>query len=505
MPVPKFVQAKKTTLKSSITAAETTEIVLKNLVDIYGNALAMSDFEGTLYLTIEPGSDNEEILSATDFTVNSDGSVSLDTGIARGLTAKSPYGAAGTARAHAAGVIVIVSNNPQLYDAMMDFVVNLEDAQTVAGVKTFSSVPKTSAGNPTADEDLARKAYVDSVVGGVAITNQLVIAGDAGETVAAGDLIYFDSVTANEWMLCDADTAATVENVILGIAQGAGTDGNPITSGVLLRGVDSNQTGMTPGALQYAGNTAGAIAESAGTTEVTVGLAYDATTLYFNPRFNQMLTEDQQDALAGTSGTPSNTNKYVTSDDVSDAAVSAKIVRATGTALPALSGENLTNIPEKESLFTANVAFSNTITETTIMTFSLGANQLGTGNILKIRIPVTDFGLQSAASDTFTLKLKYGATTVATATFVNSGTNFNAGFGYIEAVLVGAGTTSSQEGSILFTATATATGISIGAGATGTATEDSTGALTVAVTGQFSVANANSDFTTPHGYAEIIK
>jgi hypothetical protein len=55
-------------------------------------------------------------------------------------------------------------------------------------------------------------------------------------------------------------------------------------------------------------------------------------------------SSDQKAALAGTSGTPSSTNKYVTADDVSDAAASGKIVRATGTALPALSGANLTGL-----------------------------------------------------------------------------------------------------------------------------------------------------------------
>lgn len=55
-------------------------------------------------------------------------------------------------------------------------------------------------------------------------------------------------------------------------------------------------------------------------------------------------TQGENDALVGSSGTPSSSNKYITADDVSDAAVSGKIVRATGTALPALDGANLTNV-----------------------------------------------------------------------------------------------------------------------------------------------------------------
>jgi hypothetical protein len=55
-------------------------------------------------------------------------------------------------------------------------------------------------------------------------------------------------------------------------------------------------------------------------------------------------TQDQNDALAGSSGTPSSTNTFVTTDDVSDAAVTGKIVRATGTKLPALFADNLKSV-----------------------------------------------------------------------------------------------------------------------------------------------------------------
>lgn len=41
--------------------------------------------------------------------------------------------------------------------------VKLTGAQTIAGVKTFSSIPVGPAANPTTDNQLARKGYVDSV------------------------------------------------------------------------------------------------------------------------------------------------------------------------------------------------------------------------------------------------------------------------------------------------------------------------------------------------------
>jgi len=79
--------------------------------------------------------------------------------------------------------------------------------------------------------------------------------------------------------------------------------------------LDANQSGLTAGAIYYASNTAGGISSSAGTQEVTVGFSYSTTQLYFNPRFNQQLTEDQQDALAATT-TPASGNKFITQKDL---------------------------------------------------------------------------------------------------------------------------------------------------------------------------------------------
>lgn len=208
-------------------------------------------------------------------------------------------------------IVELGTNPPQIYNELL----RKNDDETITSVITFTdpNIPAMDVYSaPTDDKQLATKKYVDDIAsGGTASINRIVVAGTAGETVAAGNLVYWDA-TDKEWKLCDADTAATVENVLLGIAQGAGTDGNTISGGVLLFGLDSNQTGLTVGVLYYAGNTAGGISSSAGTTEVTVGISKSATTLYFCPRFNQQINEDIQDALGGSDGTPSNSNKYLT-------------------------------------------------------------------------------------------------------------------------------------------------------------------------------------------------
>lgn len=182
-------------------------------------------------------------------------------------------------------IVELGSHPPQLLNSYVD----LYNEQTIEGMKSVS--------NPTASGHIANKAYVDAAALGSATVDQLIVAATAGETIAAGELCYFDT-TDNEWKLCDADTASSVNNVMLGIAQGAGTDGGTISGGMLLRGIDTNQTGMTQGDLMYASNTAGAIASSTGTTERVIGVARSATDLYFDPVFYYTLTAAQKSAIS---------------------------------------------------------------------------------------------------------------------------------------------------------------------------------------------------------------
>lgn len=199
-------------------------------------------------------------------------------------------------------IVALGSNPPQLLNNFVD----KGREQTITGLKTVPT--------PTAAGHIATKGYVDDAALGSATVDRVIEAGNAGETVAAGELVYFDT-TDNEWKLTDADTATTVNAVKLGIAQGAGTNGNPIDGGVLTLGQDDNQSGMTAGDPMYAGNTAGAISSTTGTTTRIIGIARSATALYFDPNFSYIPTDNEKDAMAGTDGTPSSSNKFVTDSD----------------------------------------------------------------------------------------------------------------------------------------------------------------------------------------------
>lgn len=237
-------------------------------------------------------------------------------------------------------IVELGTNVPQLLNNFVD----KGRAQIISGIKTFSALPQITAGNPVADNDIARKAYVDLTATGSATYDQNLIPGNAGATVAAGEVIYLKE-SDGEWYLADGSASATCENVIIGIAQGAGTDGNAISGGILIGGIDKNAT-YTAGSKYYITDVAGALGTSAGTVEVLVGTGDANNNLVFEHNVTlETLTANEKDALAGTSGTPSTSNKFVTNDDTSDAAGSGKIVRATGTALPALDASNLTNVP----------------------------------------------------------------------------------------------------------------------------------------------------------------
>lgn len=126
---PKFVQTKLTSLKIGISATEASEIVLRELVDVYGNDVSISDYGNIIYFTFNPGGENEEVIACTGFTRNSDGSVTLNTGIQRGRAVVAPYGAGGTARPHAGGTIVAIADTPHLFEAILDYI----DEVAIAG------------------------------------------------------------------------------------------------------------------------------------------------------------------------------------------------------------------------------------------------------------------------------------------------------------------------------------------------------------------------------------
>jgi len=297
------------TLAQAILSTDTT-FRLSDILGWNGSALTSSDF-GSVAFGAFLSADRTvmELFSYDPTTIASSSVLFIDrglyfTGVNTSVTANKLDWPAGST------TVQLGSDIPQL----MALFAGVQNTNAFTGSNSFTLLPTSTGGDATIGTQLVTYAQALAMATGTAAINRIVVAGNAGETVAAGNFLYLD-VADGEWKKCDADTAATVDNIILGLAQGAGTDGNLITSGVLIFGLDSNQTGLTNDSPYYASNTAGAISSTPGTTEVSVGISRSTTSILFYPRYNQQLTEDQQDALVGTSGTPSASNKYVTNDD----------------------------------------------------------------------------------------------------------------------------------------------------------------------------------------------
>ncbi len=269
MAIPNIIADFSTILALKVAAGATTA-TLVSATDSDGVALPT----GTYGFTIDRKNSNKEYITATltGTALTDIKTIAVGTGIA----------STGFARAHRRNAEVIIS----------DFVV----------IKRLQDVFETGydyAISPTSDYMLATKKYVDDLaLGGATTVDKVTVAGIAGETLAAGNLVYLKVADAR-WWKCDADDASTIDNVMLGIAQGSGTAGNAITSGVLIKGVDSNQSALSAFTVYYASNTAGGISSSSGTITRVIGISHPsvATKLYFDPDFNKVYKNYAVDAV----------------------------------------------------------------------------------------------------------------------------------------------------------------------------------------------------------------
>jgi hypothetical protein len=296
----RFAQLQPFSLAGSGAIIGATSITLKSMLDIDGTALSMAGTFGAIgYGTLEPGNGaNEEQISFTGLVNNANGTTTLS-GV-KNVSFVYPYTeTSGLSKTHAGSTTFIISNTSGYYNK---FVAKNNDG-TVAETLTFTdpNIPEMNSQTvlSTDDAQFITKYHFDTNGGNTSNFNRTVVAGVAGETIAVDQLVYL-KVSDGRWWLCDADTAATVENVILGISQGSGTAGNSITNGVLTNGLNTfSALTLTANTKYFASNTAGGFSSSAGTFEVSLGESQTTTTFLFNPRFDQQLTENQQDALAG--------------------------------------------------------------------------------------------------------------------------------------------------------------------------------------------------------------
>jgi hypothetical protein len=153
----KYAQLQPFTLAGSGSNLGDTTLTLSSFNDIDGNALSMTAFGTKGYGTLEPGSSTqEEQISFTGISTNSDGSVTL-TGVSNVLFL-SPYTeTSGLAKIHAGGVRFVISNTSGFYSTFA----NTQDSETIDEVWMFAATPSIT-NLPVANNDAANKVYVDN-------------------------------------------------------------------------------------------------------------------------------------------------------------------------------------------------------------------------------------------------------------------------------------------------------------------------------------------------------
>jgi hypothetical protein len=135
--------------------------------------------------------------------------------------------------------------------------------------------------------------------------------------------------------------------------------------------------------------------------------------------------------------------------------------------------------------------------EVTIFSTTLPANYLSTNGAVRIRLASAISGSGGANNHYLSLKLKLGGTTLATANTGNS-TGFSGGYD-IEAYILANGSSTAQEGFVSYNA---GVGLAIGQG---TGVEDTSGDLTLSMTGQWIAGGGGAFNATLTNYFVVIQ
>lgn len=458
---------------AGISSSDTSFTLTSFTLPQTGTEITDSDMSETFYMTIEPGSrSRQEIVSCTTVTQNADNTATIS-GCSRGLLPISPYTASTEyAFSHAGGSAVIVSDPPQLFNQTTF----KDNDETITGSWSFPT--------PLSNSNAATKEYVDTNVNGGTVSNdRFVVAGNAGETVATGTLVYFDGAD-QEWKKVDVDTSSTYQDKFIGLTQGDGTDGNAIQGGILLSGRDTTQTGLTPGSTYYASTSAGTITTDTTDSNVQpVGIAENTNVLYFDPVLVDVPFKNQDNTF-------SKSNTFSGTTTFSGAAHFTGELQGTVYKIAASSSRISQNIS----------------TEETFISHTIPGGALSTNNAVRVRLYISDLD-SSAGSQSVDVNLTYGGTNVATTT-INLGntTNLN---GIVEAMIFADNSASAQFGWLnTEIAQNTSTDIDYGSDVTtrfatlldtGTAAVDSTADQTLTVT-MTQASGAGSITVTPAGY-----
>ena len=301
------IQARTFQLAEPIGSSD-TEITVKNLSDIYGKKIQMSgDIQ---YATLEPQSrDNQEIISFTWITEVTSVMYRL-TGVTRWLDAQPDpdtglYGSdIEQAKAHSANAEAILSDNPQVWDKKP----SKDENETITAPWTFNESPIVPT--PTENSEAATKAYVDTVAilwsadatGGVKGISRLSVSPNVS-------LGAFTVTIATPAVFTKTTHGLTVNDTVQFTTDGALPTGllPSVTYYVIATGHTTDNFRVSE---TYGGGAVATSGTQSGTHAVTKTTPVAAWSN--DPRIP---TQDENDALVGTSWTPGASNPFVTTED----------------------------------------------------------------------------------------------------------------------------------------------------------------------------------------------
>lgn len=217
-----------------------------------------------------------------------------------------------------------------------------------------------------------------------------------------------------------------------------------------------------------------------------------------------------------------NVNASETTKGIVEEATDAEVTAGTATGgtgaklfvTPAKLLTNLTTLAYSKVRFPGltdtPVDYDQSITETPLFTTTITAGDLGTDKLIKGRVYITNYETNSA-TETLTIRLKYGTTTLCSAVLDPGSTiAANSKRGFIDFVVMADGSASAQSAVMhIFIFDNTLDGQDAATGVnnitTGTATENSATNLTLQVTGQWSTAGGTHNITTAIGYSQVVR
>jgi len=385
----KYLQIKPTTLSYSISSSQTS-FRFQGFTKLDGTSITASDIGDYVTGTLGPGTSREEIISfgSSDVTVNADGTVDV-VSVVRGLEEIDNYSTGGFASEHGAGEVFVLSNNPQLYAAFA----NKYNNETISGIW---SAPVGGTGSQIAtNQDIA------NAVSGASGTATEATAGTSKLSVSATSV-------PNPIVVGDNDPRIAPNNH----ATSTGSANAYVVT--LTKDPASLVKGQTYSFLSNFANTSACTVNINALGAKTIKKLGGATDLVSGDIASGMVVELIYD---GTN--------MIMLNPVANAVV------------PGYDGPRLTRL--------AGYSVANNTTENTVFTTTITGNLLSSTGAIRFRTPF-QFNGSSSVAETWTVRMKYGGSTIQTisVTMPQGGANVGVMAGTLEGWIVNSGATNTQ-------------------------------------------------------------